>query len=83
MSQASMDVIEGMKTSAVNQQIAERLPRTEGRAKLGLIDLAGRRQVAAAMPALWQLSESSTEPVVRHRAESDLAERSPRKTCPD
>ena len=68
VSQASMDVIEGMKTSAVNQQIAERLPRAEGRAKLALIDLAGRRQVAAAMPALWQLSESSTEPVVRAAA---------------
>jgi hypothetical protein len=63
-----MDVIGGMKTAAVNKLIADRLPSAEGRAKLALVDLAGRRQVAAAMPALWQLSESSTEPAVRAAA---------------
>ena len=63
ISQTAMDVIGGMKTTAVNQLIAERLPSAEGKAKLVLVELAGRRHVAAATPALWQLSESGESAV--------------------
>ncbi len=68
VSKAALAVIDELRGQTINQLIAEHLLRAEGPAKLTLIELAGRRQVAAAMPALWQLSEATSKPAVRAAA---------------
>jgi hypothetical protein len=68
VSQPALEVIDGLRSAAINRLIAERLAGAEGHAKLALIELAGRRQVTAAMSTLWQLSESSADTAARAAA---------------
>jgi HEAT repeat protein len=65
LSQAAMEVIDAMRTDAVNRLIADRLPSANGHARLVLLGLVGQRQVAAAMPILWEFTGPKFEPAVR------------------
>ena len=59
ISQAALGVIDGLHGAAIDGLIAERLPRAEGPARLVLMELAGRRHIAAATATLWKAADDA------------------------
>ena len=72
VSQAAMEAIEFLQDKAVNDQVATRLSHAKGRTRRALMELARRRHVAAAAPALW-LAADDKDPAVRAAALAGLA----------
>lgn len=71
VSQAAMESLESLQDKSVDGQLVARLSKAEGKKRLVLIDLAGRRRTAAAVPALW-LAADDTDPAVRAAAVASL-----------
>ena len=71
MSQAAMDSLESLQDKSVDDQVATRLPEAQGKMRIVLIELAGRRRTAAAVPTLW-LAADDADPVVRAAALASL-----------
>ena len=71
VSQAAMDSLESLQDKSVDDQVVKRLPAAQGKTRMVLIDLAGRRRTAAAAPALWQAADDS-DPAVRAAALASL-----------
>jgi len=67
LSQAALGVIDGMQGAAIDGLVAERLPAAGGAARRVLIELAGRRHVAAATSSLWKAADDA-DPKVRTAA---------------
>ncbi|MFO7907433.1 MAG: HEAT repeat domain-containing protein [Pirellulaceae bacterium] len=64
ISQAAMESLETLQDESVDDQLVERLPEAEGKMRLALIELLGRRRTAAAAPALWRAADDA-DPAVR------------------
>jgi HEAT repeat protein len=73
VSQVAMETIDILPGKAVDQQISARLPKAEGRSRIALIELLGRRRSSAAAPALW-LAADDKDPAVRVAALAALGE---------
>ena len=71
VSQAAMEALESLQDKSVDDQVAARLSKVQGKMRLVLIELAGRRRTAAAVPALW-LAADDTDPAVRAAALAGL-----------
>ncbi|MHB1035925.1 MAG: HEAT repeat domain-containing protein [Pirellulales bacterium] len=71
LSQAAMEVIESLPAKAVDEPLATRLAKAEGKTRLALMELAKRRHCAAAAPALW-LAADDNDPAVRAAALAGL-----------
>ncbi|MBC8869537.1 MAG: hypothetical protein H8E44_08975 [Planctomycetes bacterium] len=71
VAQAAMESMESLQDKAVDDQVAERLSEAQGKMRIVLIQLAGRRRTAAAAPALW-LAADDAEPAVRTAALASL-----------
>ncbi|TWT84430.1 HEAT repeat protein [Planctomycetes bacterium CA13] len=54
ISQAAIESLEILQGNSVDDQVAGRLSEAQGKMRIVLIDLAGRRRTAAAIPALWK-----------------------------
>ena len=67
VSQAAMEALESLQDKAVDEQLAARLSQAKGKARMVLIELAGRRHAAAAAPVLW-LAADDEDPAVRAAA---------------
>ena len=67
ISQAALAVIDGLQGTAIDGLIAERLPRASGPARMILMELAGRRHIAAATAILWKAADDA-DPAVRTTA---------------
>ncbi len=59
VSEAALSVIDDFQGDAIDRLISQRLANERGRGLLLLIELAGRRHVAAATPALWKAADDS------------------------
>ncbi len=59
ISHAALAVIDGLQGAMIDVLIAQRLPRANGAARMVLIELAGRRHIAAATAALWKAAGDS------------------------
>ena len=64
IAQAAMESMESLQDKSVDEQVAARLSEAQGRMRLVLMELAGRRRTAAAAPALW-LAADDADPAVR------------------
>ena len=63
VAQAAADVLADLPGKGVDDQLAARLPKAEGKARQVLIQLVGRRHVAAAVPALLQAVKDPDEQI--------------------
>lgn len=63
VAQAAVESLESLQGQSVDQQLVEQLSDAQGKERLVLIDLAGRRRIAAAAPALWQAAEDTSAEV--------------------
>jgi HEAT repeat protein len=63
VSQAAMEALEIRQDKSVDDQIAARLPRAEGKARLLLFELAKQRHTSAAAPALWLAADDNDSAV--------------------
>ncbi len=59
LSKAAVEALAGMSGKDVDAALAERLPQASGAARRGLIELAGRRRVAAASGALIKAADDA------------------------
>jgi HEAT repeat protein len=71
VSQAAMESLESLQDKAVDDQVAERLSKAQGKMRIVLMELATRRRTAAAAPALW-LAADDADPAVRAAALAGL-----------
>jgi HEAT repeat protein len=71
VSQVAMDSLESLQDKSVDDQVAARLSEAQGKMRLVLIELAGRRRTAAATPALWRAADDA-DPAVRTAALASL-----------
>ena len=71
VSQAAMESLESLQDKSVDDQLAARLPEAQGKMRLVLIELAGRRRTAAAATALWKAADDA-DPAVRAAALTSL-----------
>ena len=71
VSQAAMESLESLQDKSVDDQVAARLSEAQGKMRIVLIELAGRRRTAAAAPALW-LAADDADPAVRAAALAGL-----------
>jgi HEAT repeat protein len=71
VAQAALDAIQSLPAKEVDEQIAQRLTKAEGKARLVLLELARRRHSTAAAPALW-LAADDKDPAVRAAALAGL-----------
>ena len=71
VSQAAMDSLESLQDKSVDDQLVKRLSEAQGKMRLVLIELAGRRRTEAATPALW-LAADDADPAVRSAALAGL-----------
>jgi len=71
VSQAAMESLESLQDKSVDDQVAARLSKAQGKMRIVLIELAGRRRTAAAAPALW-LAADDVDPAVRTAALTSL-----------
>ncbi len=65
ISQTAMAVIDELQGPTIGGLIADRLPRASGAQRIVLMELAGRRHVAAATAALWKAAEDADAKVRR------------------
>lgn len=59
VAQAAANVLADLSGQAVDSDLAQRLPKAEGKARLVLIEIAGRRRIAAAVPALLKAADDN------------------------
>ncbi|NQT14021.1 MAG: HEAT repeat domain-containing protein [Planctomycetes bacterium] len=71
VSQAAMDSLESLQDKSVDEKLVARLSEAQGKMRLVLLELAGRRRTAAAAPALW-LAADDADPGVRAVALASL-----------
>ena len=71
VSQAAIESLESLQGKTVDEQLVARLPKTEGKARLVLLDLVGRRRTVAATPALW-LAADDADSAIRVKALAGL-----------
>ena len=71
VSQAAMESLESLQDKSVDDQLVTRLSEAQGKMRIVLIELAGRRRTAAAAAALW-LAADDADPVVRAAALAGL-----------
>lgn len=71
VSQAAVETLESLQDKSVDEQVTARLSEAQGKMRMVLIDLAGRRRSAAAAPALWQAADDA-DPAVRAAALASL-----------
>ncbi len=67
MSPAAMESLESLQDKAVDDQLVSRLEKAQGKMRLVLIELVGRRRTTAAADALW-LAADDADPAVRAAA---------------
>ncbi len=71
VSQAAKASLASLQDESVDEKLVARLSEAEGKMRLVLIELAGRRRTAAAAPALW-LAADDADPEVRAAALAGL-----------
>ncbi len=71
VSQAAMDSLESLQDKSVDDQLVTQLSDADGKMRIVLIELVGRRRTAAATPALWQAADDA-DPAVRVAALTGL-----------
>lgn len=71
VSQAAIETLESLQDKSVDEQMTARLSEAQGKMRMVLIDLAGRRRSAAAAPALWRAADDA-DPAVRAAALASL-----------
>ncbi len=71
VAQAAMESMESLQDKSVDEQVAARLSEAQGKMRIVLMELAGRRRTAAAVPALW-LAASDADSKVRIAALASL-----------
>ena len=71
VSQAAMESLASLQDKSVDAQVAARLSQAQGKMRIVLMELAGRRRTAAAAPALW-LAADDADPAVRAAALAGL-----------
>lgn len=71
VSQAAIDALESLQGKSVDDQLTAKLSEAQGKMRMLLIDLVGRRRTASAASALWQAAED-TDPAVRAAALASL-----------
>jgi len=71
VSQAAMESLESLQDKSVDDQVAARLSEAQGKMRIVLMELVGRRRTAAAAPALW-LAADDADPAVRAAALAGL-----------
>ena len=71
VSQAAMQSLEILQDKSVDDQLLKRLSEAQGKRRIVLIELAGRRRTAAATPVLW-LAADDADPSVRAAALAGL-----------
>jgi len=59
VSQAAMESLESLQDKSVDDQLAARLSEAQGKMRIVLIELVGRRRTAAAAPALWLAADDA------------------------
>ena len=63
MSKAAMASLESLQDKSVDEQLVSRLSEAQGKLRIVLIELAGRRRTAAATPALWRAADDADSAV--------------------
>jgi hypothetical protein len=63
LSQAAVTAIEGLDDKKVDTDLAARLSQATGQLREVLIELAGRRRIASAVPALLKAADDSDAPI--------------------
>ena len=71
VSRAAMESLESLQDKSVDDQLTARLSEAQGKMRMVLIELAGRRRTAAAAPALW-LAADDADAAVRTAALASL-----------
>jgi HEAT repeat protein len=71
VSQAAMDSLESLQDKSVDDQLVTQLSDADGKMRIVLIELVGRRRTAAATPALWRAADDA-DPAVRVAALTGL-----------
>lgn len=64
LSHAAMASLESLQDKSVDNQVVARLADAQGKLRMSLLQLAGRRRTTAATPALWQAADDA-DPAVR------------------
>jgi HEAT repeat protein len=59
VSQAALETLESLQDKTVDEELAAQLAKAKGPVRLTLINLAGRRRSATAVPALWQAADDA------------------------
>lgn len=59
LAEAAIEALEGLPGEGVNKILVSRLREAEGKARPVLIELAGRRRIQAATPALWDAADAA------------------------
>lgn len=59
VSQAAMQSLESLQGQSVDDQLMARLSEAQGKTRMVLIELAGRRRTATAAPALWRAADDA------------------------
>lgn len=72
VSQAAIEALESLQGKSVDDQLTARLSEAQGKMRMVLIELAGRRRTAAAAPALWRAADDA-DPAVRAAALAGLS----------
>jgi HEAT repeat protein len=71
ISQAAMESLESLQDKSVDEKVATLLPEAQGKRRLVLIDLAGRRHITDALAALWRAADDA-DPALRLAALTSL-----------
>jgi HEAT repeat protein len=59
VSRAAMESLESLQDKSVDDRLTARLSESQGKMRMVLIELAGRRRMAAAIPALWRAADDA------------------------
>ena len=57
VSQAALESLDSLQDKSVDDQVAAQLSQAQGKRRLMLMKLAGRRRTAAAIPTLWKAAD--------------------------
>jgi HEAT repeat protein len=63
VSQAAMESLESLQGKSVDDQLTAKLSEAQGKMRILLIELAGRRHTTSAAPALWQAADDADQAV--------------------
>ena len=71
VSQAAMESLESLQDKSVDEQVTAQLSEAQGKMRIVLMELVGRRRTAAAAPTLWLVADDA-DPAVRAAALASL-----------